>query len=190
MSHAPADEPEKLTEETVENLDARFAELGLNPTNGIAILPSNFLYATGQSDLYLVPAAPDMKVRLRQAGVALDKVTPEGVTIRYRDDRDSTLTLPLLFLGGAFLSQNANLINVALGVAANYVTDYFRGKAGRHRVVCSFLVETTEATTQTKTNTKAKPVTTTEKKTAKKLDFDGPAESFNKLIDTIKKALE
>jgi hypothetical protein len=77
-----------------------------------------------------------------------------------------------------------------LGVAANYVTDYFRGKAGRHRVVCSFLVETTEATTQTKTNTKAKPVTTTEKKTAKKLDFDGPAESFNKLIDTIKKALE
>jgi hypothetical protein len=125
-----------------------------------------------QSDLFFAPSSPDLQVLLRQVGVSVDKIEPEGVKIPFRDDRDSTLILPAIFLGASYLSGNAHLVNVALGVLANYVTDYFRGKAGLNRVKCTVIVEKTE------------------KKTTKKIEYDGAPEGFDKLIDAINKAVK
>ncbi len=75
--------------------------------------------------------------------------------IPFRDDRDSALILPAIFLGASYLSGNPHLVNVALGVLANYVTHYFRGKTGHNRVRCTVIVEKTE------------------KKTTKKIEYDG-----------------
>jgi hypothetical protein len=83
-----------------------------------------------------------LRVLLRKAGVALDKIEPAGVKIPFQDDRDSTLLLPILFFGASYLSENPNLLNVALGVMANYVTDWFKGKMGNNRVTCN-VVNTT-----------------------------------------------
>ncbi len=165
------DQTAELTETIVENGSARFVELGLAPTSQLAIVPSNFLTAANQRELYFVPATSDFKVLLRQAGLTPAKVTPEGVRIPFRDDRDRTLILPVLFLGATFLAENSHLISVALGVLANYVTDFFKGKAGVNKVDCKVLIETTD------------------KKTIRTFDFKGPPESFDKLIEAVKKAL-
>lgn len=172
MSEITNDEPKGLSETDVGHVAARLGELGLNAPTGICILPSNFFFAENRNDLFVPPCAPDIKALLRQAGVTLDKIEPEGVKIPFRDDRDSTLILPVLFLGAAYLSSNPNLLNVALGVVANYVTDYFRGKAGRSRVRCCVVVETTD------------------KKTTKKIDYDGSPEEFGKIIDAINKTVK
>ncbi len=167
-----AKQREGLVETDMESIAPRFAELGLSEPRGLCILPINFFGADGQTDLYLHPQMPDFKVLLRQAGVPLDNIVPDGVKIPYRNDHDSTLVVPTLFLGAAYLSGNANLLNVALGVVANYVTDYFRGQGGVKRVECTVLIEKTE------------------KKTVKRIEYSGSPDEFAKLIEAIKTTLE
>jgi len=165
------EEPKGLTETDVGDMSGRFKELGLIRPVSVCILPSNFLGAEKQDDLFFAASAPDLKVRLRHAGVFLEKITPEGLKIPYRDDRDNTLVLPTLFLAACYLSENPNLLNIAIGVVANYVTDFFKGKCGAKRVKCSVHVERTD------------------KKTVKKIDYDGDSEQFGKFIETINKAI-
>lgn len=89
----------------------------------------------------------------------------------YRDDRDSTLIMPALLLVASYFSGNPNLLNIALGVLANYVTDYFKGKGGTNRVKCTVHVEQTD------------------KKTVKRIEYDGDPEQFGKVIEAINKAI-
>jgi hypothetical protein len=162
------DEPTGFSETEVGNVAARLSELGLNPAVGICIVPSNLFVAGNRDELFVPPTAPDIKTLLRQAGVTLDKIEPEGTRILLRDDRDSTLILPILFFATAQLSNSVALVNVALGVVANYVTDYFRGKVGGGRVIFSVVHEKNS------------------NKTATKISFDGPPEDFGKVIDVLK----
>jgi hypothetical protein len=164
--------PIVVSETDVDDITTRFTELGLKPSSGICILPSNFLDATSQDELFCRADANDLKILFRQAKVTLDKIEPDGVKIPFRDDRDSSLYLPALLLGSAFLANNPHLLNIALAVVANYVTDYFRGKAGKNRVTCSVIVEKTD------------------NKTTKQINYDGPPEEFGKLIDSINKAIK
>lgn len=163
--------PKGLTELDVGDVSSRFALLGLKRPTGICILPNNYLYAEKTDDLFLAVSAPDIKVRLRQAGVPPETIIPDGVKIPYRDDRDSTLVLPTLFVAACYLSQNPDVLNVALGVVANYVTDFFKGRSGANRVKCSVHVETTD------------------KKTVKNIEYDGDPEQFAKIVEAIKRAI-
>jgi hypothetical protein len=131
------------------------------------------LFAENRNELFLPPSAADLKVLFRQAGVTLDKMEPAGLKIPFRDDRDSTLILPVVFFGAAYISENPHLLAISLSVIANYVTDYFRGKVGMNRVRCSVLVKTTRDGT-----------------TTKEVRFDGPATEFGQLIPAINKIVK
>jgi hypothetical protein len=172
VSYNTKREPRGISEAASQSVPNRLSELGLNAVTGIAILPENLFSAENREDLFFAPAATDFKVLLRQAGVTLDKIEPDGVKISFRDDRESTLFVPTLFLAGAYLSGYPNLVNLAIGVIANYVTDFFRGRSGDKRVNCTVILETTG------------------KKTTKRIDYDGPPEEFGKLIDAIKKTIK
>lgn len=171
MRDPAKDGPTGVSEIEVGNVSIRLQELGLNAPTGICILPSNYINAASSNDLFVPQTAPDLRVLLRKAGVNLTKIEPDGVKVPYRDDRDRTLILPMLFFAASYFTQDPNQLNVALGVVANFVTDFFRGMIGTHRVNCSVVVEKTD------------------KKTTKMIHYNGPPEEFGKLIDCIKKTL-
>src|ERR1700683_5523032 len=123
VSETANDNPRGLGEAEIGSVSARLAELGINTPVSVCILPCNFLSARSSAELFVPPSAPTIKVLLRQAGITTDNVAPEGVKIPVRDDRDSTLILPVLFLGASYLAHDSNLLNVALSVVANYVTE-------------------------------------------------------------------
>ncbi|QJX01070.1 hypothetical protein [Frigoriglobus tundricola] len=165
-------EPTGLTIVDVGSVEQRIAELGLTAAAKLCILPRYFFSAKERSELVYEQSTPDLKVLFRQAKLPMDKLEPDGVKIPYVAEHDNTLVLPAVFLGLALWSQNPELVNVALGVTANYVTDWFRGKLGRNRVKFSVVVEKTE------------------KGTTKQINYDGPPEQFKDLVEAVKKSLK
>ena len=156
----------------VDQLAVRLQELGLKSPTSICIVPSNYASAITFGDLFVPPSAADLRPLFREAGVSLETISPDGEGFLYRDDRDSTLIMPVIFFGMSYWSGNLDAITVALDVITNYVTDFFRGKAGNKNVRCSVLVETDT------------------KKTVRRIEYDGPPESFDKLVDAIKIAVK
>ena len=71
-------------------------------------------------------------------------------------------------MGGSALSGNPELINVALGVVANYVTEFFRGTpSDRQRAELSVAIKTEEGE-------------------SRRIDYRGPPEGIRDLPDVIR----
>ena len=52
--------------------------------------------------------------------------------------------MPALFVGYSLWSQNPTALNLALNVAANYITDFFKGIGGAKKVKLEIIVEKTK----------------------------------------------
>ena len=74
---------------------------------------------------------------------------------------------PTLFVGYAFLSDNGNLLNIALGVVANYLTEFFRGAGKAPTIKLDFIVEKTPS------------------REYKHLKFEGPPEAILALREAV-----
>ena len=75
---------------------------------------------------------------------------------------------PTLFVGYALLSDNGNLLNIALGVVANYLTEFFRGAGEASIIKLDFIIEKTPG------------------RDYKHLKFEGPPEAIPALKEAVK----
>lgn len=101
-------------------------QLGCRMPTGIAMLPHNFETATSACDLLLRAEASTIQKLFRNQNVPLDSFhspseRPPSVHNKHFD------WAPILFVSAALLSENPAAVNVALGVIANYATDFFKG---------------------------------------------------------------
>jgi hypothetical protein len=150
----------------------RFADLGMKPPEGCCILPRSFWKAETVSDLCHESSALDLKSLFRQANLPIVVYQPDGQKIPYLQENDIHWTGPILFFAVAQLSENPNLISVALGVISNYVTGIFKGSVEQVRARLSVVVEMSE--------------TKTTKKITKRYDYDGPPDQIADIIKLIK----
>jgi hypothetical protein len=117
----------------------RAAELGCPMPAGIAILPDNFKTATSRNDLLFRAEASTIRKLLRSKNVAVDNFLEPSERAPSIHNKHFEWA-PLLFVSAAALSNDPNLITVALGVIANYATDFFKGMPSK-RVKLSIVVE-------------------------------------------------
>lgn len=137
-------EPSGWTVNYLEGAESRSQALGLNVPSGVCLLPRNYFSAQNAAELVYDGSVPDVKVLLRQEKISLDTFAPPGTIIPYEFRHDATWIGPVLFFGVAAWSENSALINIVLGIIANYPTDYFKGQPGSHSVSLSIAIEQTD----------------------------------------------
>lgn len=167
------------------NLDEKAKLLGVNVPKGVSILPRHFLDSDDASKLVFEDSAQDVKVVLKRAGITLDNIVPKERVIPIQAQHDAQWIGPTLFVGALALSQNPNLISIALGVIANFVTDLFRGKLGTHNMTLDIAVEQKEKTE------KKGDIEVSETTNCVLCHYSGPPESFVATVtQTIRDALK
>jgi hypothetical protein len=150
----------------------RASDLGVKTPEGLCILPRHFASAKNVAELVHESSALDLKVLFREAGLPVTVYQPDGAKIPYLQENDITWVGPIVFFSAAAISQNPNIVSVALSVIANYVTDLFKGSPEPGRAKLSVVVEThTTKTTTTLT---------------KKIDFDGPPDKIPDILTLLK----
>jgi len=104
---------------------ARF--LGCQVPTEIAILPTNFVNATERRELTHASSAMTVRALLKEAGVKETRIEPEDVKFPSEHKKAADWIGPTIFFSAVLLSQNPQVIEVALGIVSNYLTDLFRG---------------------------------------------------------------
>lgn len=129
-----------MVEEFID-VDGRAVALGLDVPTGLCFLPLNLADAPTADSFLYESEITTLRVLFRQAGITETRLEPSGARIPVLSQKGIDLVLPTLFVAGALLTENPELVNVALGVVANYVTDFFRGMGGEKRVRFSIVVK-------------------------------------------------
>jgi hypothetical protein len=103
-------------------------------------LPENLSIANQASDFIYSEASTDLKKVFRQEGITIDYLTNNLPALRLRKTAD--WWGPSIFIGVSFLSENSNLIGVALNLMSSYLYDFFKGHTQNKKVKFHIVVET------------------------------------------------
>lgn len=129
-----------VTEEYVR-VDSRAIELGCQTPRGITILPENFESAVNYSELRQRSEAATVRTLFRTNGVPLAEVLDPSRPVPYIQNNGIEWVGPMLFVSSALMSENPTAVSVAVGVLANYLTDFFKGISGKPEVSVTIVVE-------------------------------------------------
>jgi hypothetical protein len=134
----------KLEESDYCNVQERATSLGFNVPTDLALLPRNFDSAITKTDLLNESSASTVRKLLRQAGLKETPLEKTGERLSEISESAFQLIMPTLFVGYSLWSQNPTAVNLALNVAANYITDFFKGIKGTKKVKLEIIVERTK----------------------------------------------
>ncbi|MBS0536991.1 MAG: hypothetical protein JSR72_23270 [Proteobacteria bacterium] len=149
----------------------RIVSLGCSyPDSGIAILPINFENAASAEDLRQAANASTIKTLFRNSNVPHVDIFGADKRLPYVHNNAFEWVVPTLFLSASLLSENPNAVSVALGVIANYATDFFKGMSRQASVKLEVVVETTKS------------------KHCKRISYEGPPEGLRDLADVIRES--
>ncbi len=105
----------------------RLEELGIDSNKTLAILPGNFASARSKSDLVNEGTASTVRVLFRNAGVPETPLEEHGERTPEKVEEAFEWVGPIIFFASTIITQNPQLIDISVGVIANYLTDFFKG---------------------------------------------------------------
>jgi hypothetical protein len=125
----------------------KLSALGYQVPTGLAILPLNIETATSRNDITQRSESATLRTIFRHAGVPLDEVFDLSNKPPYVQNNDISWIVPTIFVAAGALSDNPNAVAVALGVLANYLTDFFKGRTSQATIKATIVVEQTKSKT-------------------------------------------
>ncbi len=146
----------------------RAESLGFETPGGLTLLPENFDTATSHEDFLFRPEAATLRTLFRNNSLEVGRLLPNGARPSYLTNKSFEWTAPTLFVAASLWSDNASAVSIALGLVINYLTDFFKGIGGSHKVKMSFVVEKNGS------------------RTCKKLSYEGSIEGLSTLAKSIK----
>ncbi len=141
----------------------RASELDCNQPTSLALLPQNLATARSREELVYRQSTSIIRELWRRVGIVETDIQKEGDTFQEIQVKGGEWIGPVIFVGAAVISQNANLISRALGVVSNYLTDLFKGNLDQKRMVLDIVVEQTKG------------------RTYKRLHFEGSVQDFKSI---------
>jgi hypothetical protein len=120
----------KIDRSEYVNVAERAKELGCEVPGGIALLPRNFETAHSRAELVHESDAPTIRILFRENEVEETPIEPAGERFPYVSEKSLEWIGPTIFIGYSLYTQNPNILNITLGIIANYLTDFFRGIRG------------------------------------------------------------
>lgn len=104
----------------------RSAELACQFPDGIGILPVNFGSVATRQELLFTSEAATVRTLLRNNDIPVGNFLPIGERLGAIHNKHFDWA-PVIFVSASLMSNNPALVSVALGIIANYATDFFRG---------------------------------------------------------------
>jgi hypothetical protein len=102
----------------------RSVELGLNIPAGIALLPRNFVEAASQQDLIHEDHTSTVRSLWRQANVPETRLEDDNNRLPQITEKGlSEWVAPTIYVAASMMSQNEALVNLALNVVGNYISE-------------------------------------------------------------------
>jgi hypothetical protein len=136
--------------EDFTDIKKKAQELDCNVPKTLAILPKNFTSAKSKSELVNEDTASTIRVLWKQAGVVETPIEKEGEEIPELVLNWFEWVGPTILFTSTLISQNPQLIEISLGVIANYLTDWFKGFPKRQRLAKLDIVAETKSGTYKK----------------------------------------
>jgi hypothetical protein len=140
--------------------------LGVRRPVGITMLPRNLTTATTGDELLAEAADAAVRTLWRQAEIEEDRLDSPELPFPRLSEHHADWIGPTVFLSSALLSETPALVNIALGVVANYVTDLFRGIPGKHTARLHVVVEQSDGK-------------------CVQLTYNGPATGIGEILDAV-----
>jgi len=153
------------------NVRKKTKELECQNPSSLALLPTNFDKAKTKNELRYESTAQTIRKLWRNNNIIETPIETSGENFVSINKKSFEWVSPVIFFSAAWLSQNPHLINIALNVISNYLTDWFRGLPKNEKI--------------------AKLDIVIEKKNGeyKKIQYKGPPEGLNSLPKIIKETL-
>ncbi|MCG9792638.1 hypothetical protein [Flavobacterium algicola] len=143
----------------------KFTEFNLSKPEAITFLPENIELAQSNNEFFFADSTVDLRKLLRLNSIE----TAELISITNSYNRKSAdFYGPAVFISLSLLTQNPDLVSIALNLISNYIYDHFKGKTGSKNVKLEIYVETKK------------------NKTIKKINYDGNADGLSQLNEIIK----
>lgn len=147
------------------NLFTKISSLNLSIPESITFLPENIENVNNQNELIFTDSTIDIKKLFRLNSVETAELIP--ISKSY-NRKAADFYGPAIFISLSMLSENPNVVSVALNLLSSYIYDCFKGTTGSKKVKLEIYVETKK------------------NKTVKKIIYDGDASELDKLKDIIK----
>lgn len=109
------------------SVSERAKALGLIPPTGLAILPENLTGAATASEFQFADGTATVRALFRGDGIDHQLLTVTGERPEHLVLKNASWYGPTLFIAAALVTENPQLVSMALSVIANYLTDFFKG---------------------------------------------------------------
>jgi hypothetical protein len=108
------------------SVSEKFEFFGLKPDNGLIILPSNFDTAENLNKLRQQTESETVKTLFRQNNLPYTEIFDETNSPAYIQNYSFEWFGPTIFISASLISQNPDLVSVALGLITNYLQEIFK----------------------------------------------------------------
>jgi hypothetical protein len=145
------------------------AKLGHTIPDGLVLLPLSFKSAQIRNDLVYAASTDTVKKLLVQARLPAVKLEQDEQEYPHEVQHALEWTGPVILFSAAAVSQNPEIVSIALGVISNYLTDWFRGVPKENRSASLTIVKETKDGYY------------------KSLDYSGPPEGLSRVKDILER---
>lgn len=121
------------------NVYQKAEELGFNSNLNIAVLPRSFDTLTPESNICYEDAIRTVCKLFKQKNLPVSDLSVNKHT--YVHLNDAEWLGPIIFFSAATLSNNPDIISIALGILSNYLTDIFKNCIPSRTVSLDIVVE-------------------------------------------------
>jgi hypothetical protein len=119
----------------------RAADFGCSVPQTMTILPFNFISSPTAADFLRASEAATVRTLFRLNSIPVEELLATGGSPSYVEHNDFEWVAPALFIPAALISQNPEVVSLALGVLANYITDFLKGRPGPKIANIKIIVE-------------------------------------------------
>jgi hypothetical protein len=147
------------------DLFTKISSLNLSIPESITFLPENIEKVNNENELIFADSTIDIRKLFRLNSVETTELIP--ISKSY-NRKAADFYGPAIFVSLSMLSENPNVVSVALNLLSSYIYDRFKGTTGSKKVKLEIYVETKK------------------NKAVKKIIYDGDASELHKLKDIIK----
>ena len=160
MSRMNTDSTQHTNVTEVQSVTVKSCDLGVRMPDGIAFLPTNFFTADSARNLRYMANALDVKALFAGSQISSGMVTAGDGEIPYVMNRDANWVGPTLYFSAALVSENPEIVTLAIEIIKKHVIDVLRGNPRSRVARFSAVVENTH------------------RKKTMRIDYEGPAESL------------
>ncbi|NHV29379.1 hypothetical protein [Burkholderia sp. D-99] len=109
------------------SVSEKLKSFGVSLPSGLVLLPGNLATATSIDDLRQQVESDTVRTLLKANNIAYAEIFDEDDQPPYLQQYSFEWFGPTLFVSAGLLSQDPNVLSVALGVITNYLYDLFKG---------------------------------------------------------------